>query len=86
MKILRTLLSAGFLVQIYNDIRLRDHCHISKKYRGGANRDCNIKVKLNYKIPIIFENLNNFDAYPIMQELVNFVFKINAIPNGLEKI
>ena len=28
-----------------NDVKVRDHCHISRKYRGSANRDCNINVK-----------------------------------------
>ena len=28
-----------------NDIKVRDHCHITGKYRGWAHRDCNINVK-----------------------------------------
>ena len=32
---------------IVNDIKVRDHCHITGKYRGSAHRDCNINVKLN---------------------------------------
>ena len=28
-----------------NDIKVRDHCHITGKYRGSAHRDCNINVK-----------------------------------------
>ena len=24
------------------DIRVRDHCHITGKYRGSAHQDCNI--------------------------------------------
>ena len=25
-----------------NDVRVRDHCHITGKYRGSAHRDSNI--------------------------------------------
>ena len=62
-----------------------DHCHITGKYRGSAHRDCNINVKLNHKIPVVFHNLKNYDSHLIMQELGKFNLKINVIPNGLEK-
>ena len=26
---------------IDNDVKVRDHCHITRKYRGSAHRDCN---------------------------------------------
>ena len=41
-----------------NDVKVRDHCHITGKYRGYAHRDCNINVKLNHKIPVVFHNKN----------------------------
>ena len=70
----------------YNDtdVKVRDHCHITGKYRGSEHRDCNINVKLNHKIPVLFRNLKN-DSHLIMQELGKFNLKINVIPNGLEK-
>ena len=55
------------------------------KYGGSAHRDCNINVKLNHKIPVVFHNLKNYDSHLIMQELGKLNLKINAIPNGLEK-
>ena len=42
---------------IEDDVKVRDHCHITRKYRGLAHRDCNINVKLNDKTPVIFYNL-----------------------------
>ena len=26
-------------------VKVRDHCHITRKYRGPAHRDCNIALK-----------------------------------------
>ena len=68
-----------------NDVKVRDHCHITGKYRGSAHRDCNINVKLNHKIPVVFHNLKNHDSHLIMQELDKFNSKVNVKPNGLEK-
>ena len=31
------------------DIRVRDHCHITGKYRGSAHQDCNLKLRINPK-------------------------------------
>ena len=28
------------------DVKVRDYCHVTGKYRGSAHRDCNIKVQL----------------------------------------
>ena len=66
------------------DVRVRDHCHITGKYRGSAHRDCNINLKLNHKIPVVFQNLKNYDSHLIMEELDKFNLK-NVLPNGLEK-
>ena len=67
-----------------SDVKVRDHCHIIGKYRGPVRRDCNIKVKLNHKIHIVFHNLKNYGLHLIIQELGRFNFKINVIANGLE--
>ena len=33
---------------IDNDVKVRDHCHTTGKYRGSAHRDFNIKLKLSH--------------------------------------
>ena len=38
------------------DVKVSDHCHITGTYAGYAHRDCNVKVKLNHKILVIFHN------------------------------
>ena len=40
-----------------NDVKVTDHCHITEKYRGSTHRDCNINLKLNHKIHVVFHNL-----------------------------
>ena len=70
---------------IDNDVKVRDHCHITGKYGGSAHRDCNINLKQNHKITVVFHNLKNYDSHLIMQELGKFSMKINVILNGLEK-
>ena len=42
---------------IDKDVKVRDHCHITGKYRCSVHRDGNINLKLNHKIPIVFQNL-----------------------------
>ena len=87
MKILRTLLNVGSVTRIMfdNDVKVRDHCNITGKYKGSAHGDCNINLKLNQKIPVVFHNLKNYDSHLIMQEIGKFDLKVNVIPNGLEK-
>ena len=61
-------------IYVDGDIEVRNHCHITGKNRDSAHGDCNIKDKLNQKIPVIFHNLKNYDSHLIMQELDKFNF------------
>ena len=70
---------------IDNDVKVRDHCHVSGKYEGSGHRNGNINVKLNHKIPLVFYELDNYDSHLIIREQGKFNLKINVIPNGLEK-
>ena len=49
------------------DVKVRDHCRITGKYRGSAHRDCNINVKLDYAVPVVFHNLKNDHLHFIME-------------------
>ena len=84
MKIFRILQNVDNTF-VEGDVKVRDHCHVTGKYRGAAHRNCSINISLNYKIPIMFHNLKDYDTHLIMQELGKFDLKINVIPNGLEK-
>ena len=55
-----------------NEFIVRDHCHITGKFRGSAHQDCNLKLRINtytIKIPVIFHNLRGYDSHFIMQQI-----------------
>ena len=67
------------------DYKVRDHCHITRKYRGAAHWRCNINLKLTKKIPVIYHNLRGYDSHLIIKKINKFDVKVSVIPNGLEK-
>ena len=68
-----------------NDNKVRDHCHITGKYRGPAHWSCNINLKASKQLAVIFHNLRGCDSHLIFKELSKFNCNITVIPNGLEK-
>lgn len=73
---------------IGDKVKVRDHDHITGKYRGCAHQDCNVKFNYKYfKIPVFFHNLKGFDGHLIIQRLkeeMNFS-KIDVIAQNFEK-
>ena len=65
--------------------KVRDHCHITRKYRGAAHWCCNVNFRITKKVPVILHNLKGNDSHLIFKELSKFNVKISVIPNGLEK-
>ena len=58
------------------DIRVRDHCHITGKFRGSAHQECNLQLKIDanhLKIPVVFHNLKNYDSHFIIQNIGKLV-------------
>ena len=54
------------------DVRVRDHCHITGKFRGSAHQEYNLKLRIkqeDIKIPVIFHNLRGYDSHFIMQQI-----------------
>ena len=68
-----------------DDEKVRDHCHVTGKFRGAAHWGCNINFQLIEKVPVIFHNLKAYDSHLVFSVLHKFKLKINVIPNGLQK-
>ncbi|XP_039303155.1 uncharacterized protein LOC120357221 [Solenopsis invicta] len=66
--------------------RVRDHCHLTGKYRGPAHNKCNLNYKKTYVIPVVFHNLSGYDAHFIIKEISTaFEGKIDLLPINKEK-
>ena len=65
--------------------KVRDHCHVTGKFRGAAHNKCNINLRLPKKLPIIFHNLQGYDGHIIFKELNNFDLDTDVIPKGIDK-
>ena len=66
------------------DNKVRDHDHVTRKYRGSAHWSCNINRKLTEKVSVIFYNLKAYGSHLIVQEIGKFDVKVSVIPNQLE--
>ena len=58
--------------EIFSD-KVRDHCHLTGKYRGPAHNVCNINVKQKDSnfIPFAFHNFSNYDCHMFFKRLVD---------------
>lgn len=72
--------------ELHND-RVRDHCHLTGKYRGPAHNKCNLKHSFkNFKIPCFFHNFKGYDAQLVLNGINKFSKdKVNCIAQNTEK-
>ncbi|KYN15192.1 hypothetical protein ALC57_12602 [Trachymyrmex cornetzi] len=68
------------------DLRVRDHCHLTRRYRGPAHSRCNLQYHDTYVIPVFFHNLAGYDAHFIIKDIANnFVGRVDLLPITKEK-
>ena len=65
--------------------RVRDHCHLTGKFRGAAHSICNLKYRLPKFYPVIFHNLSGYDSHLFIKNLGKSEGKIDCIPCNEEK-
>lgn len=70
---------------LFND-KVRDHDHITSKYRGAAHSHCNLMFKVCPFIPVIFHNLSGYDSHLFIKELAKYEGPINIIPKNHRKV
>ena len=53
--------------------KVKDHCHLTGKYRGPSHSKCNINVtqKQSNFIPFIFHNFSNYDCHMFFKKSVD---------------
>ena len=57
------------------DNKVRDHCHVIGKCRGSARWRCNVYLKLNKKVSVIFHNLKGYDSHESCKKLTILIEK-----------
>ena len=70
--------------------KVRDHCHLTGKYRGPAHNTCNINVKQEDSnfVPFAFHNFSNYDCHMFFKRLVDLKkdkVKFKIIPKTNEE-
>ena len=66
--------------------KVRDHDHITGKFRGAAHNCCNINYFNNRYVPVVFHNLRGYDSHLIIKEAWRMQKdEISVIPNSTEK-
>ena len=72
--------------ELLEDDKVRDHCHLTGKYRGAAHNDCNLNYKTPEFIPVIFHNLSSYDSHLFIKKLAcTMKGKLSCIPSNEEK-
>ena len=65
--------------------KVRDHDHITGRFRGAAHNECNLNYKFTRKIPVVFHDLRGYDSHLIMSAIGTADKKITCIPKNMEK-
>jgi hypothetical protein len=70
--------------------KLRDHCHMTGKYRGAAHNVCNVNYHNRYtKVPVWCHNLKGYDSHFIIAEAYKYKIeknkRIDVIAQNSEK-
>ena len=65
--------------------KVRDHCHFTGQYRGAAHNSCNLQCRKPMILPVIFHNLQGYDAHLFIKQLACLPGELNCIPSTEEK-
>ena len=58
-----------FFTNDENKNYLKDHCHLTGKYRGAAHIICNLRYKVPKEILVVFHNVSTYNYHFLIKEL-----------------
>ena len=64
---------------------MRDHCHFTGEYRGAAHNKCNLECRKPLILPVVFHNLQGYDAHLFIKKLAKVQGDLFSIPTTEEK-
>ena len=71
-----------------DNVKVRDHCHFTGKFRGIAHRKCNLEFQVTRMTPVFFHNLK-YDTRMFIREIVKsyheIEFDMKCIAKNTEK-
>ena len=67
------------------DVKVRDHCHFTGRYRGAAHNSCNLKYRKPNFTPVVFHDLSGYDSHLFTKNLGFSAGDIDCIPNNEER-
>ncbi len=67
------------------DIKVRDHCHVTGKFRGAAHKSCNLQVRTSLKIPVFFHNGSGYGFKHFIRKLYKIDPNLKIISQTEEK-
>ena len=66
--------------------KVRDHCHVTSKFRCDTHESCNLNLKFSKKVPVIFHNLRGYVSDLIFNEFDKLDVKIKGNTKWIRKI
>ena len=68
-----------------DDVKVRDHCHFTGRYRGAAHNSCNLKCRKPNFTPVVFHNLSGYDSHLFIKKILVLVQVISIVFPTMKK-
>ena len=70
---------------VKGDVKVKDHCHFTGRYRGATHNSCNLNYGKPNFTPVVFHNLSGYDSHLFVENLGHSDGSIDCIPNNEER-
>ena len=64
------------------DVKVRDHCHFTGRYRGAAHNSCNLRYRKPKFTPMVFHNLSGYHSHLFIKNLGFSEGNIDCVPHN----